>query len=65
MLISLKIPKLYLVENNYEVSQTQIDLDISFEELQFLRQYEPVAWTELMAGLAWVGFVVASMKADI
>jgi len=69
MQISLRIPNanaghresLGLTAGN----DTLIDLNISFDELQWLRQYEPVAWAELMAGLGRVGFVVASMKADI
>ena len=45
--------------------ETALHLDITLEEMRFLHEFEPVAWAELMAGLARVGFVVASMKADI
>ena len=69
MQISLRIPDPktgHKASIGHEIGgDTVIDLNLSFDELQWLRQYEPVAWTELMAGLARVGFVVASMKADI
>jgi hypothetical protein len=37
----------------------QISIDIDFQELDFLRRNEPVAWAELAAGIARVGFVLS------
>ena len=44
--------------------ETALHLDISFEELKFLRQNEPVAWATLMSGLERLGVVIAKMKGD-